>query len=401
MRCFLAVAWIAVSAAVGAEGGPVKPEGPPPDRSPAEEFVRLRAPVLGFAIERQGAGGVHRLVAADPGEPPAATRADAGGAAVIIAGSLEACEARLVEELRKRYGNGYPNIPTDTFGGKQFWADLEILAGWRIQDNVFTGHHRLLDPSGVRRAWGSYESCRSVLEAERVKSGLKPRSDHLVVVLHGLGRTRESLAGMSEGLEAAGYEVAAVAYPSTRRELREHALQLRGILDRMEDIRTVSFVTHSLGGIIVRDLLSREGAWKDRIRVGRLVMIAPPNRGSVVAEVVCDWMPTRVLLGKVVTDLTPQAVAAIPPPPCEFGIIAGGTGMEKGLNPLLAGDNDGLVTVVSTRLEGARDFLLLDASHTFIMTKPACIEAAVRFLRSGRFAPGSSPGAGGADGIGR
>jgi pimeloyl-ACP methyl ester carboxylesterase len=375
------------SRAEGAERGRI--EMPPLPSSPG--FVRLRAPVLGFAIERNDAGGTHRLIEVVPApEKGAGAEAGAGDGKVIVSGSLEDCEARLVEELIKRHGKGYLNLEIGTLGGKQFWADLEILAGWRIQENVFTGHHRLLDPSDVRRAWGPYDSCRAVLEAERVARKLRPRSDHLVVVLHGLGRSRGSFSGMTKALDAAGYEVAAVDYPSTRRELREHSLQIRGILDRAEDIRTVSFVTHSLGGIVARDLLSLEGSWKERIRMGRVVMIAPPNRGSIIAEVLKDWMPARAVMGKVLGELAPEAVASIPPPPCEFGIIAGGTG-KKGLNPLLDGDNDGVVTVESARLDGYRDFLLLDASHSFIMTKTECIEATIRFLANGRFAPGDEP----------
>jgi len=107
----------------------------------------------------------------------------------------------------------------------------------------------------------------------------------------------------------------------------------------------------------------------------------------VVAEALRDWMPARAILGDVLPQLTPAEMAAIPAPPCEFAIVAGGTGKAKGLNPLLDGDNDGVVTVESTRLEGSRDFLLLDASHTFIMTKPECIGAVLHFLKEGRFAP--------------
>jgi hypothetical protein len=353
-------------------------------------FEGVRLPVLGLAIERDTATGVCRLVGdAAAGAKTAGPASGDAGMPVLATGTLEACEAKRVTALLERYGTGPVNVATGTLGGKQLWADREVLAGWRVQENVITGHCRLLDPANVRKAWGAFESCRTALEAERVRRGLRPRSDRLVVVLHGLGRSRDSLAGMTRALEAAGFEVAAVEYPSTRRDLREHALQVRGILDAVEDIRTVSFVTHSLGGIVVRDLLSLDGAWKERIRVGRVVMIAPPSRGSVVAEVVNDWLPVRIVLGQVVGELTPPEVGRIPPPPCEFGIVAGGTGTGKGMNPLLDGDNDGLVTVESTRLDGAADFLLLDASHTFIMAKRECIEATLRFLGTGRFAAGT------------
>jgi hypothetical protein len=149
----------------------------------------------------------------------------------------------------------------------------------------------------------------------------------------------------------------------------------------------VSFVTHSLGGIVAREVLSRDAEWKKTLKPVRLVMIAPPNQGSAVAEALKDWLPYRAALGEVGQELTPEAIARMPLPPCEFGIIAGGKGDGKGLNPLLGGDNDGLVTVDETRLPGAADFLLLDATHTFIMANEKSIEATRRFLETGRFGP--------------
>jgi hypothetical protein len=120
-------------------------------------------------------------------------------------------------------------------------------------------------------------------------------------------------------------------------------------------------------------------------------MIAPPNQGSAIAEALRDWLPYRATLGEVGQELTPEAVARMPLPSCEFGIIAGGKGDGKGLNPLLRGDNDGVVTVDETRLRGAADFLLLHATHTFIMANEKCIEATRRFLETGRFGASDPP----------
>ena len=64
--------------------------------------------------------------------------------------------------------------------------------------------------------------------------------------------------------------------------------------------------------------------------------------------------------------------------------LAGGTGTSTGRNPLIPGDDDGVVAVDSTRLPGAAGFLLVDASHTFIMRDDRVIEAVLRFLRTGK-----------------
>jgi pimeloyl-ACP methyl ester carboxylesterase len=355
---------------------PSNPPAPPPaftEAPPPARFERLRPPVLGFAVETEPAGGRCRLVAVDAVGPP------------IAEGSLEECEARLVEVLRARHGNGKLNLPIATLGGKQLWGDVFLQRGWRIQENVLTGHFRLLDPDDVRRAWGAYEGCRVAFEEARLRQGIRPRSERVVVLLHGLGRSKDSFRALREALDREGYEVAALNYPSTRRSVREHSEAIAKVLDRLEGAKEVSFVTHSLGGIVARDLLSLDRPWRQRVKVQRLVMLAPPSRGSAIAEALSDWLPYQLATGDVGQELTPEGAAQIPLPHCEFGIIAGSWGEARKLNPLLEGDHDGVVTVEEARLPGAADFLVVPASHTFIMQNEACIEATLRFLRTGRF----------------
>ena len=336
-------------------------------------FERLRPPVLGFAVETDASTSLCRLVDADKDGAP------------LAEGSLEECETRLLELLKTRHGSGKLNFPISTFGGKQFWGDVFLQRSWRIQENVLTGHFRLLDPDDVRRAWGTYEGCRVAFEEARVREGIRPRSDRVIVLLHGLGRSKASFSDLRRALEDDGYEVADINYPSTRRSLREHAEAIATVLGRIEGAHTVSFVTHSLGGIVVRDLLSLERPWQESVKLERVIMLAPPSRGSAIAEELKDWLPYRIATGDVGQVLTPEGVARLPLPPCEFGIIAGTLGSAQKLNPLLDGDNDGVVTVEETRLPGAADFLVLRASHTFLMQNGACIDATRNFLKTGRF----------------
>jgi hypothetical protein len=278
------------------------------------------------------------------------------------------------------------NLPVRTLGGKQLWADLFIYAGWRIQENVFTGHSRLLDPRQVRRAWGSYRSCLDAFELQRQERAIRPRGSHQVILLHGLLRSQASLARLSRALREAGYETACVSYPSTRSSIGEHARRLSRILSALSDVDTVSFVTHSLGGLVVRQALAGGGSWQERLRVHRLVMIAPPSRGSALAGALRKLPLFDLIAGPAGLELTSERAVEIPLPTCRFGIIAGGRGNGRGLNPLIPGDDDGVVGVEETRLEGAEDFLLLKAEHTVIMNHPAVIEAVVAYLRTGCFA---------------
>ena len=191
---------------------------------------------------------------------------------------------------------------------------------------------------------------------------------------------------MVRGLKAAGYEAHGINYPSTRQSLDDHADQVEALLDRLEDARAVSFVTHSMGGIVARVLLARpDRPWRDRIATNRLVMIATPNKGAELATRLDQLPAFQAIAGPSLTAIRSDRVT-IPDPTIPFGIVAGARGDGKGFNPLLPGDDDMTVTVESTRLDGAEDFLVVNAVHTFIQVQPAVVDATIRYLSSGRFA---------------
>ena len=342
---------------------------------PSDGFRELRTPLFGLSIEQHREKKLYRLMA----------RRGKSGGEVVLEGSLEECEEALIKTLERRYGRGLPNLQISTLGGKQFWADQFIHCGWRIQENVYTGHFRLLDPDDVRQAWGGYEACRVAFEKVRIARKIRRRSDHLVLLVHGLFRSKDSLKKLAGELKKAGYEVESVSYPSTRRSIREHVDQLERILGSTEEIRKVSFVAHSLGGLVVRELLGRKPEWKKRIAVHRLVMIGTPNRGSTVADVLKDWLPYQLVAGDAGQEVTPASVARVPVPTCSFGNIAGGTGTARGFNPLLPGDNDGTVLVRSVHLPGERDFLRVRTLHSFLMSDDRVVRATVRFLQAEKF----------------
>jgi pimeloyl-ACP methyl ester carboxylesterase len=279
-----------------------------------------------------------------------------------------------------------PSWPLPTFGGKQIWGDVFLYAGYRIQQNCFTRHHRLLAPSDARLAAGSYEHCHATFERLREQRDDQPVSDHVVLLLHGIFRSKDSFGPMVRALRAAGYEAHGVNYPSTRRSLEEHADQVELLVSRLEDARRVSFVTHSMGGIVARVMLARLGAaWRERVVPHRLVMIATPNRGAELATRVTQLPGSWAVGGPSLVALRHDDQGQIPLPTIPFGIIAGARGDGRGFNPWLPGDNDMTVTVESTRLEGAEDFLVVRGVHTFIQVQPEVIEATIRYLGEGRF----------------
>lgn len=275
-----------------------------------------------------------------------------------------------------------PNFALATRGGTQLWADEHLRGSWRIQRHVWSGHHRLLDGKNVRHAWGSYADCLDELMKRKVAVH---RNRHLVLLVHGIGRGPATFGDLPDKLRKAGYEARAISYPSTRRSIEDHAAQLERLLQGLDGMDEVSFVTHSMGGIIVRQLLARNGAWKSKVVPGRLVMIAPPNQGSMIAQALQPAWPYKLIYGAAGQQLTPAEVSSRPAPDIPFGIIAGGLGNSEGYNPLIPGDDDGTVAVDETRLEGARDFMVLPGLHGFVARSREIELPVLNFLKSGRF----------------
>jgi pimeloyl-ACP methyl ester carboxylesterase len=172
-------------------------------------------------------------------------------------------------------------------------------------------------------------------------------------------RSGGTFGALEEALIKRGYDAVAISYPSSRDTIENHAAGLAALLDRQEGSDTVSFVTHSMGGLVVRHLLARDDTWQDRIKGQGVVMIAPPNQGSAIARTLKDLGPYHLIYGESGQELTPAEVALVPPLAHDFAIIAGGKGDDRGYDPLLSGDDDGTVTVAETRLDGAKGFLIV------------------------------------------
>lgn len=267
----------------------------------------------------------------------------------------------------------------------QLWEGRTAYAGWQVRAHVVARWCQLVNPAGAVQHRGRGTECAAELQRLRAEEGLRPESGHLVVLLHGMGRSPRLFNTMEPALREAGYETLALAYPSLTRDIAGHARHLTAVLDGLEDVERVSFVTHSLGGIVLREAVVGDAAWRDRIALGRAVMLAPPNRGSALAAALDDWALFTAIGGPTAAELGDGSRFAPPPADFEIGVIAGGRGGDTGFNPALEGDNDGIVTVDETRLEAARDFLVVPAVHTFIADAPETIAATLSFLETGDF----------------
>jgi pimeloyl-ACP methyl ester carboxylesterase len=216
-----------------------------------------------------------------------------------------------------------------------------------------------------------------------------------VVLLHGLARTSLSMERMKWFLEESGYQVANIDYPSRDFEIDKLApLAVEDGLARCAEkgnIERIHFVTHSLGGILVRYYFAGHQLGS----LGRVVMLAPPNQGSIAVDELKDWPgfewlngPAGYQLGKGENSVPLQ----LGPPKFEFAVIAGDESIDPVTSAVLEDPDDGRVSVSDTYLEGMKDFRLVGASHAFIMQKSDVLELVRSFLETGQF-PGTEEGA--------
>ncbi|MET0004362.1 MAG: alpha/beta fold hydrolase [Candidatus Thiodiazotropha sp.] len=208
-----------------------------------------------------------------------------------------------------------------------------------------------------------------------------------VVLLHGMGRTSSSLSAIEESLLSRHYHVWNESYPSLTQsveELSAPAIDAGLAYCEAKQVERVHFVTHSLGGILVRYYLQDHHIEN----LGRIVMLAPPNRGSEVADQMKDGFFYRNIMGPAGQALGTDEKSlpnSLKPIAGEIGIIAGIKAGESWFLPEIPGDDDGKVAVERTKLPEMRDFLLVNVGHTFIMDDDEVIRQVTYFLQHGLF----------------
>lgn len=208
-----------------------------------------------------------------------------------------------------------------------------------------------------------------------------------VVLLHGIMRRAASMGAVERSLAAEGYRVLNLDYPSRRQNLSEIADGLAGpIADFQGGLAgELHFVTHSMGGLVARTYLSRYRP----ARLGRVVMLAPPNEGSEIADLLRRNWFYRNLFGPAGAELTTirseDLVTQLGAVDFPLGVIAGNRSLYPLASIALPRPHDGRVSVERTRVAGMTDHIVLPTSHPLILRHAEAMAQTRHFLRHGSF----------------
>lgn len=192
---------------------------------------------------------------------------------------------------------------------------------------------------------------------------------------------------MAHSLQLAGYTTANIDYPSQAGTIEQIAPLAVGTgLDRCRETGAtkIHFVTHSLGGILLR----YQNETKPIPDLGRVVMLGPPNQGSEIIDKTRDWPGFEIFTGAAGLQLGTDAgsmPSRLGPVDFELGVIAGTGTINFLSSSMLPNPDDGKVSVASTQVEGMDDFLVVGNSHRYISRSDIVIRNTENFLKNGSF----------------
>ena len=209
-------------------------------------------------------------------------------------------------------------------------------------------------------------------------------SSDRIVIVHGLWMTGLELSVLQHRLHAEhGFDVATFSYPSITGTMAEHVASLQAFAKSQGGER-MHFVGHSLGGIVILKMLQTN----DDFPPGRVVCLGSPMQGSCAVDGFARWPFARAALGAAICD---EVLAKRPrrwDGRRDIGVIAGS--LSIGLGRLFADfqePSDGTLLVSETKLEGARDHIVMPVSHTGMVFSAEVAKQVAEFLRTGQFMP--------------
>jgi triacylglycerol lipase len=207
-----------------------------------------------------------------------------------------------------------------------------------------------------------------------------------VILLHGLGDVKLSMLKLEIALKDEGYTTKNIGYSTTGETIESLAKkELSEVVERYKKIgfKKIHFVTHSMGGLIVRYYLQDH-----TLPTGsRIVMLSPPNHGSEIADHFLESKFYKLIVGDVGQELATNSnmLSELKPIVPEVGIIAGNKSSNKYFSKIIPGEDDGRVAVDNTKLTEMKDFIVVPSTHLTIKYNNEVIKQTAFFLKDGKF----------------
>lgn len=208
----------------------------------------------------------------------------------------------------------------------------------------------------------------------------------IVIMLHGIARSADHMEPLAEAVEAAGFDVLNITYPSTDYDIRTLAHDIyHTYLRAIASERKVHFVGYSMGGLVVRTIIHHHRPEM----LGRVLYLATPHHGSEVADWWKDTLLYQLIYGvagqQLVTDESVRD-GLFGVVDYEAGTIIGTATIDPFSSFIIPGEDDGKVSVLSAQLQGVSDSIFVDATHMFFPSNVQVQRQTVHFLTLGRFA---------------
>lgn len=208
-----------------------------------------------------------------------------------------------------------------------------------------------------------------------------------IYLIHGYGGIGIEMKEIQKSIDKKGFNSEIFSYPSLTEDVDSVGISLFMKIQR-ENYDTVSFVTHSMGALVVRSLYEHIDSLSTFPFIHRIVMIAPPNNGSPVADFFAQFSFVKHIIGPNINNLTtnPNSGAGkYPIPKCEVGLIAGSFTKERGYNIFVKGDNDGVLIPEQTKIGIEKDVAFIKSSHVGLLYNKTVIKYVNSFLIAGKF----------------
>lgn len=274
------------------------------------------------------------------------------------------------------------NIPFPTLGGNVFWDSYNIN-GWKLQENVCFGNWRILDPADVRQAWGTSSRQLEDFLNDRPTSFMANYLDdgysfsryerETVILIHGWGVRAHSMAELASMLGREGYAVLNYDYPSSEKHIEQHAEIFLSRFRNEQLQGRIHFLTHSMGGLILRHALSKMTEAECRM-IDSIVMLGPPNKGSLLALI--GEMDLVKLFNASLGDMVPGARTLQIPKPIYLPPVG-----------IIAGTLDGKVALENTGLPDGLPFqrITVNCTHPGLRDPGNTGKAIIHFMKHKTF----------------